>query len=431
MNINTIKYDKINEIIHSYESPSGLKAFVIPKKGYSKKYATYSTHYGSINNEFIIPGETGATRVPDGIAHFLEHKLFEQKDGSVMDKFSKLGSSPNAYTGFNQTVYLFSCTDRFMDNFKLLIDFVQNPYITEESVEKEKGIIGQEIKMYEDDPGWRSFFGLLKCFYEKNPVSIDIAGTVESIAEINRDVLYKCYNTFYHPSNMVVLVVGDVDEKEVFSEIEKGIEKREHRGDIKRIFPVEDIRAFNGYNEIEMPVSMPLFQMGYKDANPLTNGIDALKSEICMKLILEMTVGRSSAFYNQLYAEGLINNSFEADFTNEENYAFSMFGGESKDPIKVRDRLFEETDRIKKAGMNVDSFERIRRAMKGRFIKGLNSVERISHAFVSVYFKGVTVFDYFDVYDTITFEYAKDMFNNHFNTSNFALSVVKPITGGF
>ena len=198
MIIDKIEYDKAGETLYRYEHSSGLKAFVLPKKGYSKKYAAFATNYGSIDNEFIVPGDKKPTRVPDGIAHFLEHKLFEQEDGNVMDKFSRLGSNPNAYTGFNQTVYLFSCTDRFDDNFRLLLDYVQNPYITEESVEKEKGIIGQEIMMYQDNPGWRAFFNLLGALYRKMPVRIDIAGTIESISKIDRDTLYTCYNTFYH-----------------------------------------------------------------------------------------------------------------------------------------------------------------------------------------------------------------------------------------
>ncbi len=239
MNIRTIEYKNIDETVYIHEHSSGLKSFVVPKKGYSKKYATFATHYGSINNEFVMHGEKDAIRVPDGIAHFLEHKLFEQKDGSVMDKFSQLGSNPNAYTSFAQTVYLFSCTDRFKENFQLLLDFVQNPFITEESVEKEKDIIAQEIRMYEDDPNWRVFFNLLDAFYVNNPVKIDIAGTVESISKIDREVLYKCYNTFYHPSNMMILVVGDVEPEEVFKQIEDSVVAKSSKPEIKRIFPDE------------------------------------------------------------------------------------------------------------------------------------------------------------------------------------------------
>ncbi|MCX8130119.1 MAG: insulinase family protein [Clostridia bacterium] len=430
MDIKTIEYKNINELMYMYEHKSGLKAFVVPKKGYSKKYATFATHFGSINNEFIIPGEAETTKVPDGIAHFLEHKLFEQEDGSVMDKFSQLGSSPNAYTGFGQTVYLFSSTDRFDENFKLLLNYVQNPYITEESVEKEKGIIGQEIKMYEDDPGWRAFFNLLGAFYKNNPVRIDIAGTIESIAEINRDVLYRCYNTFYHPSNMIILVVGDVDPKEVFQHVESELKNTQERPEIKRIFPQEQESLNKDYAEQALAVSTPLFQMGFRDNTHNTKGIEALKREVAVKLLLEMIMGRSSGLYNEMYEEGLINSTFEFDYTIEENYAFSMFGGESVDPLKVRERISGAIKDIKSKGLDKDSYERIKRAMTGRFIKQLNSVERISHTFISVYFRGVNMFDYYEVYDKITFEYINDVFSDHFNLNNLALSVIKPVSAG-
>jgi predicted Zn-dependent peptidase len=194
-----LEFSRIQEKVYEYEHSSGLKAFVIPKEGYNKVYSTFATYYGSINNCFIAPGEKSETKVPDGIAHFLEHKLFEQEDGSVMDKFSKIGAQSNAYTSSTQTVYLFSCTDKFDENFKLLLKFVQNPYLTDENVEKEKGIIAQEIRMYEDNADWRVFFNLLNALYVNHPVKIDIAGTVDSISKITKDALHKCYNTFYHP----------------------------------------------------------------------------------------------------------------------------------------------------------------------------------------------------------------------------------------
>ncbi len=427
MDIKTVNYPNLNETLYIYEHSSGLKAFVIPKKGYSKKFASFATHYGSINNRFVVPGESEITDVPDGIAHFLEHKLFEQKDGSVMDKFSLLGANPNAYTSFNQTVYLFSCTHLFEDNFKLLLNYVQNPYITEESVEKEKGIIGQEINMYRDDPGWRVFFNLLGAFYENNPVKVDIAGTVESISKINRDMLYKCYNTFYHPSNMVILAVGDVDPQKTFEEVERSIESKQVKPEIERLFPDEPASVGQNYVEQSLAVSIPLFQMGFKDNNFNSRGQDALMREITIKMLLEMIVGRSSGLYDSLYSEGLINSSFDVDYTIEESYAFSMFGGESTDPQKVRDRIAGEIDSYKKNGLSRDNFNRIRKAMKGRFIKQLNSVERISHLFIPTCFKGSQMFDYFEVYDKITFEYISDLFLKHFNFENMALSVIKPV----
>lgn len=426
MDIKMIEYKNIDEVMYMYEHTSGLKAFVIPKKGYSKKYATFATHYGSINSEFVLPGEERPIKVPDGIAHFLEHKLFEQKEGSVMDKFSALGSSPNAYTSFNQTVYLFSCTDKFDENFQLLLDFVQNPYITEESVEKEKGIIGQEIKMYEDDANWRVFFNLLGAFYTENPVKIDIAGTVESISKINREILYKCYNTFYNPSNMIILVVGDVSPKEVFAQVEKSIKTAEGIGEIKRIFPEEENRLNKEYVEQTLAIATPIFQMGFRENRLPGKGIEALRQEIAVKLLLEMIVGRSSKLYNDMYAEGLINNTFDFDYTLEETYGFSIFGGESRDPLKVKERILAEIKSIAETGLDQNSFERVRKAMQGRFVRQMNSIERISHLFMSVYFKGANLFDYLDVYDKITFEYVNEIFGSHFTMDKMALSVIKP-----
>lgn len=427
MNFDKIEYDKAGEVLYRYQHSSGLKAFLIPRKGYSKRYAAFATHYGSINNEFVIPGDTESTTVPDGIAHFLEHKLFEQKDGSVMDKFSALGSNPNAYTSFNQTVYLFSCTDRFSENFSLLLDFVQNPYITQESVEKEKGIIGQEIMMYQDDPGWRTFFNLLGAFYGRFPIRIDIAGTIESISKIDRDTLYKCYNTFYHPSNMVILVVGEEEPREVFGMIEAALMKKEAVPEIKRIFPDEPGTINKDYVEQALSVSIPIFQMGYRDNRKDKDGIELLMHEVAVKLLLDMIIGRSSGLYNQLYSEGLLNSSFDTDFTIEKEYAFSVLGGESPDPQKVKERFCQAVDDARSKGLDREAYERLLRSATGRYMRQFNSVERIAHSFISVYFKGVNMFDYLQVYDKITFKYVEEIFEEHFDRANLAMSVVKPV----
>lgn len=427
MKTETVNYGRLGESMHVYRHSSGLNAFVIPKKGYLKKHATFATHYGSIDSEFKAPGDSEPTRVADGIAHFLEHKLFEQKDGSVMDKFTQLGASPNAYTGFTQTVYLFSCTDRFTDNFKLLLNFVQNPYITDESVEKEKGIIGQEISMYQDDPGWRAYFNLMGAFYKNNPVKLEIAGTHESIAKIDKESLYKCYNTFYHPSNMVICVVGDVDHESVFEEVERSINVPENKGDIVRIFPPEPKEVNERYVEQKMAVSMPMFQMGFKDNRLEASGFEGLKHDAGIRILLDMIIGRSSELYEQLYNEGLINSTFEFDFTMENTFAFSMLGGETTDPLAVKDKFSNALEKIKKNGLDRRNFDRIRKAHFGRFLRQLNSIEAISHAFISIYFKGVSLFDYLEVYDKINYEYAVNLFQEHFNTDYLSLSVIKPV----
>ncbi len=425
MNFDTIEYKKYNELFYRYEHPSGLTCIVIPKKGYYKKYATFSTQYGSVDNEFIIPGEEEATKVPDGIAHFLEHKLFEQKDGSVMDKFAALGSKPNAFTSFNQTVYLFSCTDLFSENFKLLLNFVQNPYITDESVEREKKIIGQEINMYRDDPGWRVNFNLLKAMYKHHPVRYDIAGTIDSISEITKETLYQCYKTFYHPSNMIITVVGDVDHIKVFEQVENCIQTSEKAPEIKRIFPKESTDINKSYIEQNMPVSTPLFYMGFKDSNFDLESVEILRYELAVKILLSMIMGKSSKLYEELYDKGLINSSFEMDFTLEKSYAYSMFGGESINPEEVQDRIINEIKLLKKQGLDEEAFNRLIKASKGRFMRQLNSLESISRSFINLYFKGVTMFDYLEVYDKMKFDYITDVFDSHFDIKHMALSVVK------
>lgn len=425
MKYDTFEYKKYDEVMYKYEHSSGLRCIVVPKKGYYKKYAAFSTHYGSIDNKFIIPGDSEPTKVPDGIAHFLEHKLFEQKDGSVMDKFAALGSRPNAFTNFTKTAYLFSCTDLFKENFDLLLNFVQNPYITEESVEREKAIIGQEINMYLDDPGWRVTFNLLDAFYKKHPVKKDLAGSIESIAKITRDTLYKCYETFYHPSNMVITVAGDVDHEEVFQQVEMNIGAKEKHGEIVRIFPDEGEGLHKPYVDQHMPVPTPLFYMGFKDINYELKGLEMIKYELAVKLLLYMIVGRSSDLFGELYDKGLINTSFETDFIIESNYAYSMIGGESVNPEAVKESFVSEILKLKQDGLRQDAFERLLKASKGRFLRQMNSVESISRGFINLYFKGVTMFDYLEVYDTMNFDYIVDVFDKHFDIEYLALSVVK------
>lgn len=430
MDFEKIKYENIDEELVKYTHSSGLKVYVLPKKGYHKKFAAFGTNYGSVDSEFVIPGDTKSTKVPDGIAHFLEHKLFEQKDGNVMDKFSALGASPNAYTSFNQTVYWFTCTQKFKECFKLLLEYVQNPYITSESVEREKGIIGQEIKMYEDNPGWRVYFNLLNAMFNIHPTKKDIAGTVESIANIDRDILYKCFNTFYHPSNMVVIVGGDVDVKEIFEDVQKYIQKKEPIDEIKRIYPDEPDKLNKNHIEEAMEVSIPLFYMGFKDKRLQDKSFESklwAKRESAIKIIQEMIFGKSSKIFNILYSKGLVDGSFGYDYTFEKDYSYSMFGGESKNPQEVKNIIIEEIKSLKDGGFDDKDFEMTKRMMKGRFVRNLNSVEKPCRAFMSTYFKDINVFDYYDIYTNIDFEYTKKIFLEHFDEDMLAISIIKPL----
>ncbi|MDD4295558.1 MAG: pitrilysin family protein [Ruminiclostridium sp.] len=421
----TVEYSRISEKLYQYNHISGLKVFVIPKKGYKKIYATFATFYGSVNNTFTIPGSSKEIHVPDGIAHFLEHKLFEQKDGDISDKFAELGSESNAYTSFTQTVYLFTCTSSFEENFKLLVDFVQHPYLTDENVEKEKGIIGQEIKMYEDNADWRVFFNLLEALFVQHPVKIDIAGTVESISKITKDTLYTCYNTFYHPSNMVILVVGDVEPETVIKIVEEGIEDRENPGEIGRRFQDEPAHHNKKMVEKKLAVSMPQFQMGIKDNSRVT-GYELIKRKISLEIILSVLIGRSSLLYNQLYSEGLINQNFDYEVNLEGHFGFSSWGGQSKDPHKVADRINEAISNLHSSGLDESIFNRIRKAHEGRFIRSLNSPENISYEFIPLYFKGANYFDYSRLYEELTLQEAQTIFKEHFSQEP-SLSIIWPL----
>src|SRR3954453_11844038 len=236
-----IEFNQIQEEIYHEKLENGLEVFILPKKGFNKTYATFTTKYGSIDNHFMPLEKSEFLKVPDGIAHFLEHKLFEKEDGDVFQQFSKQGASANAFTSFTRTAYLFSSTSNVELNLDTLMDFVQEPYFSEKTVEKEKGIIGQEITMYDDNPDWRLYFGLIQNLYQNHPVKIDIAGTIESISHINKDLLYECYNTFYHPSNMLLFIVGPVDPNQFMDQVRENQSKKVYKDmpEIKRNFEDE------------------------------------------------------------------------------------------------------------------------------------------------------------------------------------------------
>ncbi|WP_026485524.1 EF-P 5-aminopentanol modification-associated protein YfmH [Caldanaerobius polysaccharolyticus] len=413
------------ELVH-HVTPSGLNVFVMPKKGYTKQYAIYATHYGSNDSEFVVPGESQPTKVPEGIAHFLEHKMFEEEHGSIFDEYSKLGASANAFTEFNMTAYLFSSTDKFYDCLKILLGFVQRPYFTDENVEKEKGIIAQEIRMYQDDPNWRVYFNALNGLYSVHPVRLDIAGTVESITKIDKDLLYKCYYAFYTPQNMVLFVAGDVDCKQVFSIADEMVKPGKVSGNVTRIYPVEPKGINKAQVVQEMMVSMPMFDIGYKDVDTGYDGYRLLKKGVEMEIALSVLAGKSSRLYNDLYDRGLIDNDFGFDFEGQKDYGHSIIGGESKDPMAVMEAVTKEVERIKKEGVGQEDFERIKRYIKGRYIRMFNSVESIAHAFISYYMKGINILDVHKAIDEVKAEDVNRRFEEQFN--NPVISIVKPIS---
>ena len=422
--------DIIKEELYFETLENGLKVYFMPKKGFVKKYAILATDFGSNDLEFVPKGECDRIRVHEGIAHFLEHKMFEQPDGgNAFDLFSKYGASANAFTNFNMTAYLFSATENFNECLTHLIDYVQTPYYTEENVEKEKGIIAQEIKMYDDDPSWQVYFNALKAMYQKHNVRIDIAGDVDSIYKITPDELYKCYNTFYNPSNMILFVIGDLDENEVMDVIKKSnhsdIEKIE--GKIQR-FPNEEPKEIAQKEIVEKyQVSMPMFNIAYKDEDVNLRGKELLKKEVVSDILCDMIFKTGSELNEDMYMKGMVNDSFYGGFYSEVEYAFTLISGEGKDPHKVKDTITEYLERYKKEGLSRVGFERAKKKKIGEFLKYMDSMEFIANNFISYAFKDVNILDYLEVLKEVEFEDVENRLRTHFKEENCVISIVEPI----
>ncbi|MEK3915481.1 EF-P 5-aminopentanol modification-associated protein YfmH [Paenibacillus sp. FSL H7-0331] len=421
-----IPYPHVKETIYTEQLPNGLTVFILPKEGFSKTYATFSTHYGSIDNHFRVEGAS-EIKVPDGIAHFLEHKMFEEPTGDIFSVFASNGASANAFTSFDRTAYLFSATEHVLENLTTLLNFVQNPYFTDENVDKEKGIIGQEIKMYQDNPDWRVYFGLIETMYHHHPIHIDIAGTVESIAKITKELLYDCYHTFYHPSNMSLFVVGGVDPEETMELIRSNQAAKEYKpqGEIHRLFEQEPTTVRNKEKVTVLPVSLPKCLFGCKEPKQDANGKELLKRELVMKVLLDILLSPSSAIYQKLYEEQIISDSFGSEYNIAENYAFSIIGGDTPDPDKLVSRVREEIDKVKESGIAQTDFERSRKKKIGGFLRQLNSPESIANEFTKYRFKQIDLFDILPVYEQLTIEDVTTMLNEHFDWNQLAVSIVR------
>lgn len=385
--------------------PGGLDVYVLPKEGFNKTYAVFTTKYGSIDNQFVPLGKDEMVRVPDGIAHFLEHKLFEKEDGDVFQQFSRQGASANAFTSFTRTAYLFSSTSNVEENLETLVDFVQDPYFTEKTVEKEKGIIGQEINMYDDNPDWRLFFGLIENMYQEHPVRIDIAGTIESISHITKDLLYECYETFYHPSNMPLFVVGPVDPEAIIRQVRENQQKKPYtdQPEIVRKEVKEPGAVFKKEQEIKMNVQSSKCLVGLKSAHPMNTGEALLKHELTINLILECLFGKSSSDYERIYEKGYIDETFSYDYTEEHGFGFVSVGGDTPEPDKLAEELKQVLFKAKET-ITAEKLELARKKKIGNFLKSMNSPEYIANQFTRYAFLETSLFDIVTVLESITLD---------------------------
>ena len=407
---------------------SGLRVYLFPKKGFSKYYAIYGTAYGSLNRTFTVPGESEMTTVPDGIAHYLEHKMFEDENGAdAFERFAETGASANAFTSFDVTAYLFSCTDRFYENLDILLDFVNHPHFTDENVAKEQGIIGQEIKMYDDEPDWRVFFNTLTALFHNNPVKIDVAGTVESISHITPEILYKCYNTFYNPSNMVLILVGDIDMDEAMKYVDKHLAGKCAEGEIKRFKPDEPLTRVKEYTEQCLSVSQPMFRIGFKDNLPNMSGRELLKKEIVTEIILEAVFNTSSDLYLDLYEKGLIDSTFGTETELSSEYGFSLIGGESAEPEKVYEIIKAELAQLISHGIDKSAVDRAKKVLISQDIRVFNNVVEMGNLFLHRLINKQNPLEYREIAKDITYEDVYKRLCEHFDPDNCVLSVVKPL----
>ncbi|CAM3028232.1 EF-P 5-aminopentanol modification-associated protein YfmH [Lactiplantibacillus plajomi] len=392
------KYDQFNETLYQAKLANGLTVSLLPKAGFHKTYATFTTNYGSIDNTFVPAGGDELHRYPDGIAHFLEHKMFEKADHDAFQTFGEYGASANAFTSFTKTSYLFSATRRLKDNLTTLLDFVQDPYFTPETVDKEKGIIGQEIEMYNDDPSWRLYFGMIGNLYPNHPLQYDIAGTTDSIAKITADDLYAAYRTFYHPENMTLFVVGKLDPDEVLAWITENQAAKTFADfqPIERKIPatVEDGHDIMPYRSIEMPVSRAKSIVGVKGLTPIKAGTEALKYRATVNVLLEMLFGDTSANYLRLYDQGVIDDTFGYDFELQSGFNFLTFSGESDDPAQFDAAIIDVLENWHASLDGQDALlELVKKEMIGRVVFMSNSLEGIANRYDQRLFGSVTLFD--------------------------------------
>ncbi len=395
-----IKLEQFNESLFYKQLDNGLDVYLLPRKEMEKTFSIFATKYGSIDNTFVPLGKDDYITVPDGIAHFLEHKMFEKEDGDVFQQFTKQGASANAYTSFTRTAYLFSATDHVHENIETLLNFVQEPYFTEETVEKEKGIIGQEIKMYDDQPDWRLFFGTIGTMFKNNPVKIDIAGTVESIQDITKDDLYTCYETFYHPSNMLLFITGSIDENDIIALVEKNQAEKNFRAQepVKRSYPDEPLEVAKIKDSIQMPISIPKTLVGLK-VDPAHLQKDYIgKLKLVSQMVMDFYFSKSGEFYEKLYQEGLIEGDLTYEIHLEQQFGFAVVGGDTKNPEKLAATLQEMLLQIKQQPIPEEDFQIMKKKRLGDLIRSLNSLEATANQFID--YNHIDLF-YFDIFEQL------------------------------
>ena len=425
--MNKVHYEALNETVYTEVLDNGLQVVLIPKNKYSKTYGIFTTDFGSIDNQFVPINGDKEIKIPDGIAHFLEHKLFEGEDHDAFEDFAKYGASANAFTSFTRTSYLFSATDNISENTNSLLDFVQDQHFTEEGTEKEKGIIAQEIRMYEDNPGWQLFYGLLRNLYPEHPLSVDIAGTVESIQAISPELLQTCYDTFYHPSNMNLLMIGNFVPEKMMETIRQNQAGKTFlpAKPIQRTLPQASIQDIIRYKEIEMDVQRPKVMLGVKGLDADVTGNQAEKYKIYGSLLLELLFGRSSTHFIDLYDNGLIDDSFGYSFNLDRSFNFMAIESDTEEPKLLEDKLKRilldwETD----ANLTNEKFDLLKKSMIGEQLQAFNSLEYIANHYSTLLFSGAELFEVVPLIEETSLEDIRSFAEGYLKEQNMSTYVI-------
>ena len=416
-------YPGLSEQVYREVLSNGLTIAIVPRPGFAKKLAYFVTDYGAIHTDFTLNGQ--AIQAPAGVAHYLEHKLFDMPDGDVMNKFAAMGASPNAFTSYDLTAYYFSCTDNFAPCLRLLLEFVSTPYFTKESVAKEQGIIGQEIGMNEDNPDTRIFEDLMRAMYRNHPIHTPILGDRESIAQITPEILLLCHKAFYRPGNMLLCVIGDVDPEEVKS-IAQAALPEEDTAQVSRIQQwTEEMTCPKEKTEVSMEIAMPMFQLGFK-CEPPAMGDEAVRKEAIGDLAAEVLFGESSALYLRLYEEGLIDTSFGGGFETVDGMAMLTASGDSDDPEAVKDAILQEAARLCKEGIPQTDFLRMKRSALGRRIRDLDSFSSVAFRICAYHFSGFDYFRFPEIYQAVETEEVLAFLQQVVTPQRCCLSVIYP-----
>ena len=422
MKLKEFRNDLLGESVFHVKHPTGLNIYIMPKSGYTTTYAIFATKYGSIDTSVRKADGTFET-IPEGTAHFLEHKLFEGEELDAFEQFAKTGASANAYTSFDRTAYLFSCNENFYESLGILLDFVQKPYFTQETVEKEQGIIGQEIRMYKDLADWEVMFNLLTALYYEHPVRIDIAGTQESIAKIDANLLYDLYRNFYNLNNMVLCICGDADCEKVLAVADEHLEKTGGEKNERR-FIYESPKPVKPVIEENLSVAQKQFLIGYKEDRKTPEV--SLADEIASQVMLETLFGRTSPLFNDLLSKELIDMGFYSEFFCGSGYACCMAGGTSRDPEQAAEIIRKAVAEAVRTGLDPAAFERTRRKLYGSMVKMYNSVEGVSNHLMTMHFGGCKPFEELEVCRNLTIERANRRLRKLKNSYS-ALSIINPL----